>query len=202
MESKDISRLSSSGFKSRWKVPWAVCIQPRTTHQESVGVELVWLGLMAKVLLGSSELLSSHPYRCLLGNQCCIMLLGFRGSGMPWIIWTFWVHLFFPPAHWDDSILFCPQSRSGGGGTWVVLFCLLHVVCKVVSELTGWNWELLWRLVSISQPLKSKGREGSSFPRLQCKYKQGHFPGQQQEWAVCVDQRWPFEWVFKNPSMK
>lgn len=48
MESKDISCLSSSGFKSWWKVLWTSCIQPRTMHQDGVGVELVWLGWMAR----------------------------------------------------------------------------------------------------------------------------------------------------------
>lgn len=83
---------------------------------------------------------------------------------MPWIIWAFWVHKYFFHAHWDDSILFCPQiwgGRGGGEEAWVVLFCLLHWACKVVSELTGWNWELLWSLLSISQSLKSKEREGT-----------------------------------------
>lgn len=89
------------------------------------------------------------------------MFPDFRWSGIPWIIWDYLGSLsscgfFFPSTHWADFILFCPQSQWG---TWVVLFCLLHVACKAVSELTGWNWELLWSLVSISQPLKSKDRE-------------------------------------------
>lgn len=72
--------------------------------------------------------------------------------------------IFVPcPLRWFYSLLSTDLGvRGGGGKAWVVLFCFLHGACKVVSELTGWNWELLWSLVSISQPLKSKEREGTS----------------------------------------
>lgn len=61
---------------------------------------------------------------------------------------------------WDDSILFYVVHRAKG--ELGLLFSVFRMwLCKV-SELTGWNWELLLSLVSVSEPLKSKSGEATS----------------------------------------
>lgn len=164
MESKDISRLSSSRFKSRWKRPLS-CVHSASDNAPG------WCGCGASVT-GTDGQGPAWELRALLLPPLLLSPRQPAGHSAPWlqVVWDALDHLgilssqiFFPgPLRWFYSLLSTDLGGRGGSeGAWVVLFCLLHWACKVVSELTGWNWELLWSLFSISQPLKSKEREGT-----------------------------------------
>lgn len=122
MEPKDVSCLSSSGFKSWWKAPRAVCIQHKTMAREHCGaMHRAQTSSGAQPFFMSSRLLFS--WQCLINNQCCLVLVGFRSSGMHWIIWAVWVQCgFFHPLRWLYFILSTEQR-----GTLGCCFCLLLV---------------------------------------------------------------------------
>ena len=157
MEPKDISCMSSSGFKSRWKARRAVCIQLKTMVRGRGGVRHGSGSSRGAGFSRSSRWLFS--WQCLINNQCSMMLVGFRLSGMHWIIWVVWAHVVYLPS----EMILCYFVHSAKGKVGLLFSVFRMRLCKVVSELMGWNWELLWSWVSIRAFEKWKWGSHSSF---------------------------------------
>lgn len=117
MESKDISYLSSSGFKRRWKVLWAMHTQQQTMHKNAVepcmargpAAAAGFLPALSASWLGCSLFF----WHCLISNQCCCSM-GLHCLGCTGLFqkseFICCVRLFSPSYR---IILCCPQSKEG-----------------------------------------------------------------------------------------
>lgn len=163
-------------------------------------------GLWSNVLAGATEhrLSSSAP-------GCFFLTVSYKHSVLHaacWfqVVWDALDHLSSLsscgfPTLWDDSILFCVVRKAEG--ELGLLFSVFRMwLCKV-SGLRGWNWELLWSLVSVSEPLQSRSREAtSSFHSFITNTNRVIFPRGSKSEHSMFDPNQHVGWDFDNLGMK
>lgn len=124
----------------------------RTLWSNEWGWGLRWARLSSRA---PDCFLLTVPYTCPVSHDACWFQ----------VIWDALAHLSSLSSCGfctlgDDSILFHVICRAKQGLG--LLLSASHMRLCEVSELTGWNWELLWSLVSVSEPLKHKSAEATS----------------------------------------